>query len=86
MSFKCPICNDLVEQQFTGTMASFKYVSCKHFCFEEIENKFLTCPICKKGNMSLTTYHGTEYKKCDNKECGFELSVDKVITLALGDK
>lgn len=82
-NYKCPKCGKPIEKQFTGLMTTSNIVSCENFCFENIEDKYLDCPICEEGKMTKVVYHGSEYKKCDNEDCEFELSVDKVITLAL---
>ena len=81
--YKCPICNQSVESQFTGITS---IVNCPSFCFSKLDKKYPKCPICKEGYLSETTYHGEMYKRCSNSECKFELDVDSVIALAMEEK
>lgn len=77
----CPKCGQKIGSQTIGIRGSI--VTCPNFCFDELKQKYVNCPICRKGKMSKESYHGTLYIKCDNEECEFEIQPLKLITLIL---
>lgn len=77
----CPICKKEIKKQLLGYTRCI--ISCENFCFENFKEEFPSCPVCENGQMSITFYNGKEFKKCNNKECNFEISTNKLITLII---
>lgn len=80
--YSCPICRKPIEKQYDEIKGG-SIVSCENRCFELKKDIYASCPICGKGKLSKNCFHGSQYKKCDNPNCEFEINVDSLITLIL---